>query len=152
MKSMILFGLILTGVLICTTGKGFDIRLVKIIDRTLTKIFSKSGDSSMHHTRSSISSPLFRCLALAMHFYSNRFWVLNAFFSLNIWARLFKTNDVVSKRDVKISNVDISNMPIFFMKKMWEAFALQRFYYFFFQKKKSLYLVIKSKNLNGLIF
>ena len=32
----------------------------------------------------------------------------------NSWARLFKTNDVVSKRFVKISNVNISYMPLFF--------------------------------------
>ena len=34
------------------------------------------------------------------------------------WARLYKTNDIVSKRDVKISNVNISNMPIFFVEKL----------------------------------
>ena len=33
-------------------------------------------------------------------------------------ARLFKTNDVVSSRVIKISNVTISNMPIFFVEKM----------------------------------
>ena len=32
-------------------------------------------------------------------------------------ARLFKTNDVVSLRGVKISNVNISNIPIFFVEK-----------------------------------
>ena len=32
---------------------------------------------------------------------------------LKIWAQLFKTNDVV-----KISNVNISNMPIFFVENM----------------------------------
>ena len=37
-------------------------------------------------------------------------------------ARLFKTNDVVSKRDVKISNVNISNMPIFFVEKKCGSF------------------------------
>ena len=34
------------------------------------------------------------------------------------WAQLFKTNDVVSKQFVKISNTNISNMPIFFVEKM----------------------------------
>ena len=34
------------------------------------------------------------------------------------WAWLFKTNDVVSEGFVKISNVNISNMPIFFVEKM----------------------------------
>ena len=33
-------------------------------------------------------------------------------------ARLFKTNDVASKRFVKTSNVNISNMPIFFVEKI----------------------------------
>ena len=33
-------------------------------------------------------------------------------------AQLFKTNDIVSLRDVKISNVDISNMSIFFVEKL----------------------------------
>ena len=33
-------------------------------------------------------------------------------------ARLFKTNDVFSYWDVKISNINISNMPIFFVDKM----------------------------------
>ena len=32
-------------------------------------------------------------------------------------ARLFKTNDIVSKGFIKISNVDISNMPVFFVEK-----------------------------------
>ena len=38
--------------------------------------------------------------------------------SLFTWAQLFKTNDVVSKRFVKISNISISNMAIFFVEKM----------------------------------
>ena len=48
----------------------------------------------------------------------------------NIWAWLFKTNDVV-----KISNVNISNIPIFFVEKKLLSF---------FQQKISVYLVIKS--------
>ena len=36
----------------------------------------------------------------------------------NTWARLFKTNDVLSERFVKILNVNISNKPIFFVEKM----------------------------------
>ena len=39
-------------------------------------------------------------------------------------ARLFKTNDIVSLRFVKISNVNILNMTTFFVEKMWEAFAV----------------------------
>ena len=38
--------------------------------------------------------------------------------SVYLWAQLFKTNDVVSKRFVKISNVNILNLPIFFAEKM----------------------------------
>ena len=37
------------------------------------------------------------------------------FLDTRVW--WFKTNDVVSKRFVKISNVIISNMPIFIVKK-----------------------------------
>ena len=37
---------------------------------------------------------------------------------LSFWAQLFKSNDVVSYRFVKISNFNISNMPIFFVEKM----------------------------------
>ena len=57
--------------------------------------------------------------------------------------RLFKTNDVVSSRFVKFSEVNFSNMPIFFVEKMLEAFAMQKLLSFF-QQKISVYLVIKS--------
>ena len=57
-------------------------------------------------------------------------------------ARLFKTNDVVTQHFVKISHVNISNMPIFFVEKMWEAFAMQKLLSFL-QQKISVYLVIK---------
>ena len=59
------------------------------------------------------------------------------------WAQLFKTNDVVSYRDVDVSNIYISCMPIFLLKKMLEAFAVQKLLSFF-QQKISVYLVIKS--------
>ena len=36
--------------------------------------------------------------------------------AVTIRAWLFKTNDVVSYGDVKILNVNISNMPIFFVE------------------------------------
>ena len=42
---------------------------------------------------------------------------------LDIWARLFKTNYVVSERFVKFSEVNFSNMPIFFDEKKRKAFA-----------------------------
>ena len=60
------------------------------------------------------------------------------------WAQLFKTNDVVSYRDVDVSNIYISCMPISFVKKMLEAFAVKLFS-FFHQKKFSVfgYKVVK---------
>ena len=36
----------------------------------------------------------------------------------NNMARLFKTNDVVNQRFVKISNLNVLDLPIFFVKKM----------------------------------
>ena len=42
-------------------------------------------------------------------------------FSILSRARLFKTNDIVSQCFVKISNISISYVPIFFVEKMWEA-------------------------------
>ena len=61
------------------------------------------------------------------------------------WARLFKTNDVVSLRFVKISNFNISNMPIFFVEKMLKAFAVQKLLSFFSTKNFSVfgYKVVK---------
>ena len=58
-------------------------------------------------------------------------------------ARLFKTNEFVSKCFVKISNINVSNTPIFFVEKMCETFALQKCLSFF-QQKISVYLVVKS--------
>ena len=63
--------------------------------------------------------------------------------TIKVRARLFKANEVVSYRFVKISNINISNMPIFFVEKMLEAFAVQKLLSFF-QQKISEYLVIKS--------
>ena len=48
------------------------------------------------------------------HLFPFRIQLLN----LLIWARLFKTNNIVSYHFVKISNVlNISNMPTFFVEK-----------------------------------
>ena len=49
--------------------------------------------------------------------------LLHSFYRLRvaftaIWAQLFKTNDVVSKRFVKISNINITNTLLFFVEKM----------------------------------
>ena len=54
--------------------------------------------------------------------------------TLHPWARLFKAKDVVSSRFVKFSNVNISNTPIFLLKKC-EKLALQKLLSFFFNKK-----------------
>ena len=43
---------------------------------------------------------------------------LNMSSEIQVRAQLCKTNDVVSKRFVKISNVNILNLPIFFVEKM----------------------------------
>ena len=43
---------------------------------------------------------------------------------------------------LKISHVNISNTPIFFVEKMREAFAVQKLL-LLFQQKISVYLVIK---------
>ena len=42
--------------------------------------------------------------------------VIQTYFDIRAW--LFKTNDIVSYFFVKISNVNISNTPIFFVEKM----------------------------------
>ena len=51
------------------------------------------------------------------------------------WAQLFKTNDVVSQRFVKILIEWYANMLKFFAEKMWVAFAVQKLLTFFQQKK-----------------
>ena len=66
----------------------------------------------------------FRWTPFWKHFFSQEnSWEVTRAFSLyknsrKTWARLFKTNDAISKRDIKISNVNISNIPIFFVEKM----------------------------------
>ena len=37
------------------------------------------------------------------------------------WGQLFKTNDVVSKRFVKISNINITNTLLFFVEKIFST-------------------------------
>ena len=59
------------------------------------------------------------------------------------WVRLFKTNNVVNQCFVKISNVSIGNIPIFFVEEMSEAFGLQKLLACF-STKISVYLVVKS--------
>ena len=44
--------------------------------------------------------------------------ILHGQVSVMYWAQLFKTNDVVSKRFVKISNINITNTLLFFVEKM----------------------------------
>ena len=61
-------------------------------------------------------------------------------------ARLFKTNDVVSYCFVKISNIIISNMPIFFVEKNERSFCSAKASPNFSTKNFSIYgyKVIKS--------
>ena len=51
-----------------------------------------------------------------------------------IRAQLFKTNNVI-----KILNVYILNLPIFFVEKIYEAFALQKLLLFFQQSNISVF-------------
>ena len=60
-----------------------------------------------------------------------------------IRTQLFKVNNIVSYCLVKISIVNMTNTPVFFVEKMLEAFALQKLL-LYFQQKISMYLVIKS--------
>ena len=53
-----------------------------------------------------------------------------------------KLTTLLVNETLKFSNVNISNMPVFFVEKMREAFALQKLLTFF-QQKISVYLVIK---------
>ena len=43
-----------------------------------------------------------------------------------IWARSFKTNDVVSYRFIKIANANISNMSILFVEKIVRSFCTEK--------------------------
>ena len=44
-------------------------------------------------------------------------------FPVNTWVQLFKINDVVNYRFVNMSNVNISNMPVFFVEKYVRNFC-----------------------------
>ena len=57
------------------------------------------------------------------------------------WAQLFKANDVVSSRFVKIYIEWYANMLKFFAEKMWVAFAVQKLLTFF-QQKISEYCIL----------
>ena len=62
-------------------------------------------------------------------------WVKS--FKMATRAQSFKTNDVVSQRFVKFSEVNFSNMPIFFVEKCEKlAFAVQKLLSYFQQKKR----------------
>ena len=50
-------------------------------------------------------------------------------------AQLFKANDILSLRFVKIYIEWYANMLKFFAEKMWVAFALQKLLTLFFSKK-----------------
>ena len=65
-------------------------------------------------------------------------------FYLELWTRLFKTNDVVSQRFVKFSEVNFSDMPIFFVEKHVQKLLS------FFQQKYHCVLLQSHKTLNEL--
>ena len=56
----------------------------------------------------------------------------------NIRAQLFKANDVVSLRFVKIYIEWYANMLKFFAEKMWVAFAVQKLLTFFSKKYQNI--------------
>ena len=58
-----------------------------------------------------------------------------------IWAQLFKANDIISLRFVKIYIKWYANMLKLFAEKMWVAFAVQKLLTFF-QQKISEYCVL----------
>ena len=62
--------------------------------------------------------------------------------SLRGLGRLFRTNDVVTYRFVKISNVNIRKMPVLFVVKMRNVCIAKSSFRFFFQEKISVNLVI----------
>ena len=55
-----------------------------------------------------------------------------------IWAQLFKANDIVSKRFVKIYIEWYANMLKFFAEKMWVVFAVQKLLTFFSKKYQNI--------------
>ena len=64
-------------------------------------------------------------------------------FIINYWVWLFKTNKIVNKRFVKISNANIWNVPIFFVEKnVWSFCSVKAS--LIFSTKISVYLVINS--------
>ena len=60
---------------------------------------------------------------------------------VNVWGQLFKTNDIVSYRFVKIYIEWYANMLKLFAEKMWVAFGVQKLFTFF-QQKISEYCIL----------
>ena len=67
---------------------------------------------------------------------------------LTDWAQLFKANDVVSQRFVKIYIKWYANMLKFFAEKMWVAFAVQKLLTFFSAKNIRLLYLESAKTVN----
>ena len=63
----------------------------------------------------------------------------------HIWAQLFKTNNVVSKRFVKISNMNMTNTLLFFVDKMYDYYT--EFKVFVSQLYRSASKIILSLNV-----
>ena len=62
-------------------------------------------------------------------------------------ARLFKTNDVISWRFIKIYIEWYANILNFFAEKMWVAFAVQKLLTFFQQKISEYFILNPLKQL-----
>ena len=63
----------------------------------------------------------------------------------HIWAQLFKSNNVVSKRFVKISNMNMTNTLLFFVDKMYNCYT--EFKVFVSQLYRSASKIILSINV-----
>ena len=67
---------------------------------------------------------------------------------ISIWAQLFKANDIVSSRIIKIYIEWYANTLKFFAEKMWEAFAVQKLLTFFQQKNIKILCIESAKTVN----
>ena len=66
------------------------------------------------------------------------------------WAQLFKTNDVVSKRFVKISNINITNTLLFFVEKKCENPLHCKGFSHFLTKNNSVFVTLADICLTNL--
>ena len=85
-----------------------------------------TGNNSKYKLSQKVASPL------AINFSEDLLIMIGILHMIR--ARLFKTNGVVSQRVVKISNVNISNTPIFLLKKCEKLLHCKSFSHFFNKK------------------